>query len=247
MILADATEQGSGSRGVVSRMVETPYNLTQIFKTPYGMDGTQLNTDTYGNQKEWARKALTATNVHKEKMERAFIFGERSIDPSGKKPKTTTRGIIRTIQSNVSNQSGANLTELNFDQFLAEKAFVHGKKRKIMLSSRLLLRKIDGFAKANIRTKSGIKKYGLNITEYTSTFGVLELIEHKFLTGDVYGAYGIVVDTSLIKYRYLQNRDTKNYPNIQPDEYDGRKDQLLTEAGIYIGLENHHAILKNFI
>jgi hypothetical protein len=50
-----------------------------------------------------------------------------------------------------------------------------------------------------------------------------------------------------VTYRYLandsQNRDTKLLTNRQPNDQDGRKDELLSEIGLQFGQEIRHGVL----
>ena len=57
-----------------------------------------------------------------------------------------------------------------------------------------------------------------------------------------------VIDLSNVKYRPLaangQNRDTFVETNIQDNSTDGRKDQIITEAGLEVNLPETHALIN---
>ena len=58
----------------------------------------------------------------------------------------------------------------------------------------------------------------------------------------------MAVDMSNVAYRPLVgngiSRDTFIETNIQNNDVDGRKDQIITEAGLEISLPETHAVLK---
>ena len=60
--------------------------------------------------------------------------------------------------------------------------------------------------------------------------------------------YAIMVDLKNVAYRPLaangQSRDTSITTNVQANNVDGRKDQVLTEAGLEISLPETHTLLK---
>jgi len=60
--------------------------------------------------------------------------------------------------------------------------------------------------------------------------------------------HAIVVDLNNVAYRPLagngESRDTQIITNIQNNDVDGRRDMILTEAGLEIQLPETHAILK---
>jgi len=60
--------------------------------------------------------------------------------------------------------------------------------------------------------------------------------------------YAIMVDLKNVAYRPLAangtSRDTHIITNVQNNNVDGRKDQILTEAGLEISLPETHTLLK---
>ena len=64
----------------------------------------------------------------------------------------------------------------------------------------------------------------------------------------MYEDYAVAVDLKNVAYRPLvgngQNRDTHITTNIQGNDEDGRRDMILTEAGLEISLPETHAVLK---
>ena len=59
---------------------------------------------------------------------------------------------------------------------------------------------------------------------------------------EVHSGYGLCLDLDLCKYCYVD--DTKLEMNIQDNDYDGVKDQYITEAGLMLQGEKAHGLLK---
>jgi hypothetical protein len=64
----------------------------------------------------------------------------------------------------------------------------------------------------------------------------------------MYEDYAVMIDMKNVNYRPLAgngvNRDTHIITNVQNNNVDGRKDIVMTEAGLEIQLPETHAILK---
>lgn len=246
-IIGNASEQNADRPTLKTYTGSTPYNYTQIFRHAFGASNTEMNSEIYGDTTR-SQERYEWGITHARDMERAFLFGTRSkgTGPNGK-VRTTTRGLIPWIQqgdSNVKNAGGA-LTESEWEDYLRRLFKYASSKSRVVLCSDLVLSVISGWARGKLQTKPKDQTYGINITQYISPHGKVNLINHDLLTGDIYGGYAVGVDMSAVSYRPLQNRDTSLRTNIQPDKQDGWEDEYLTEAGLQFMHPNRHAILKN--
>jgi len=88
---------------------------------------------------------------------------------------------------------------------------------------------------------------GVNVTQVDTLYGTLNFVMEPLLRGP-WANHAIVVDLNNVAYRPLagngESRDTQIITNIQNNDVDGRKDMILTEAGLEIQLPETHAILK---
>lgn len=88
---------------------------------------------------------------------------------------------------------------------------------------------------------------GVNVTQVDTLYGTLNFVMEPLLRGP-WANHAIVVDLNNVSYRPLagngESRDTQIVTNIQNNDVDGRKDMILTEAGLEIQLPETHAILK---
>ena len=89
--------------------------------------------------------------------------------------------------------------------------------------------------------------FGHTVTVVNTIFGNLHFVQEPLLRG-LWEDYCICIDMSNVSYRPLVgngvSRDTFIETNIQDNGADGRKDQIITEAGLEIQLPETHAILK---
>jgi hypothetical protein len=95
--------------------------------------------------------------------------------------------------------------------------------------------------------QNGQGRFGHNITKIETMYGSLNFVMEPLLRGP-FENMAIAVDMANVKYRPLvgngENRDTQIITNVQNNDVDGRKDMVLTEAGLEISLPETHALLK---
>lgn len=241
VIIGNANEEGSGTRIIKTTNEVEVFNYTQIFKLPFGVTNTENASEMYGGS-DLSYQQKKKGIEHMRDMARTFYFGERKEDVTGDAPRRTTGGILSFMTEN-NYDAGGQLTESEFDTNVAEVIFRYGSSEKLMLCSARLLSVINSWGKGKLQVNLGAKKYGLNVVQYISPFGILNLTYDPLLEGAVYGGYGVIIDTDNIKYRPLKGRDTKLETNIQANDEDQRKDQYITEAGIEVRLPKTHAVI----
>ena len=100
--------------------------------------------------------------------------------------------------------------------------------------------------RANLDVKPS-KFAPVDVTSLGTSFGSLNFVAHPLFRGQ-WEDIAAVVDLSNVKYRPLaangQNRDTFVETNIQDNSTDGRKDQIITEAGLEVNLPETHALIN---
>ena len=88
---------------------------------------------------------------------------------------------------------------------------------------------------------------GVQITQVDTLYGTLNFVMEPLLRGP-WANHAVCVDLNNVAYRPLvgngESRDTQILTNIQNNDVDGRKDMILTEAGLEISLPETHAVLK---
>ena len=232
-IIGNVNEENSGARNVNTTRSSKETNYTQIFKTSISLSGTEKEANLYGGQDLPYQRAKKGTE-HGLDIERAFWFGEKKYDTGGTygHPRRATGGVLEFVEngnSYVQNQGGI-LTVPDFNTFLRE-GFTYGNDTKYFFCGGVVLQAINEFARGQIQTKPLERTYGINISEYVTTFGRINIVHNPLFVED-YAGYGFLLDMDCFKYRYMNNRDTKLYTNVQAPDVDGQIDQYLTECGL---------------
>jgi len=233
-IIGNVNEENGGARSVNTTRSTKSSNYTQIFKTTIAVSNTEKEAKLYGGPDLPYLRAKKGTE-HALDIERAFWFGEKSSDTAGTQTnhaRRATGGVLEFIETNnsyVQNQGGV-LTAPDFNTFLRE-GFTYGNDTKYFMCGGLVLQAINEFARGQIQTRPNEKSYGMQISEYITAFGKINIIHNPLFVED-YAGYGFLLDMECFKYRNMANRDTKLYTNIQAPDVDGQVDQYLTEAGL---------------
>ena len=88
---------------------------------------------------------------------------------------------------------------------------------------------------------------GVPVTSIDTLYGSLNFVMEPLLRGP-WANHAIAVDLDNVAYRPLvgngESRDTQIITNVQGNDVDGRKDMVLTEAGLEVSLPETHAVLK---
>ncbi len=239
---------------------------TQIFKTGMSIfSGTALATEYRGIKNEFQRVWTEKLMEHKMDIENAMLFGKgaSSNEQSGSAPTRYTDGIITKTEANgkVYNMTYASS---GYDAFLdaMEDFFAPeggNSGNKLVLASRKVITYLNKLGSGSFMNNTiGASQYkldvqnipgafGHNVTMVNTIFGNLHFVAEPLLRGP-WEDYACAVDLKNVAYRPLVgngvSRDTFIETNIQDNGTDGRKDQVITEAGLEISLPETHAVLK---
>jgi len=231
-IIGNVNEENASARNVNTTRSTSESNYTQIFRTTIAVSGTEKEAKLYGGNDLPYLRAKMGTQ-HALDIERAFWFGEKnSSTGSNSHPMRSTGGVLEFIESNsayVQDQGGV-LTAPDFNTFLRE-GFTYGNDTKTLFCGGIVLQAINEFARGQIRMKPLAKTYGIQIGEYVTAFGKINLIHNPLFVED-YAGYGFLLDMECFKYRYMNNRDTKLRTNVQAPDVDGQIDEYLSEVGL---------------
>ena len=241
----------------------------QIFKTGMNVfSGTSLATEYRGIKNEWQRLWTDKLMEHKMDVEHAMLFGDGIITAAGEAasggaPTRYSHGIIPYTSANgkVYNMSYASS---GYDAFLdaMEDYFAPeggNSGNKLVLASRKVITYLNKLGNGSFLNNSvGSSQYrmdaqnvkgsfGHNVTMINTIFGNLHFVAEPLLRGP-WENYAMCVDMKNVAYRPLvgngMSRDTYIETNIQGNDEDGRRDLILTEAGLEVSLPETHAVLK---
>jgi hypothetical protein len=244
LITSTAQPEGDASRPARSRNQATVYNYTQIFRTPWDATETARHSEFEADD-DWDYQALKHGIEHKKSIEYALMVGAKSEESASGQARRTTGGFRSFVSTNATDAGGA-LTEAEFFTALRP-CFRYGAKEKWGFASQLAVDVLNTFPRGKLEVQQGEKTFGLRVFQYISPHGTLNLVTHYLLEGDTLGGQIWVMDSDVVKYRYLVNkrgsRDTTLNKEIQANDVDGRKDEYLTECGLEFGLEKRHGYI----
>jgi hypothetical protein len=193
-----------------------------------------------GGGSERARLQKFFGIMHARSQEDIYFFGARDLVSTNQR---MCGGLKEFISTNVTNDSGGT-TEAEWQTFL-KTGFRFGSRRKVAFCSPSGIQALEGYARSNIRTASSSDHgdtYGIMMSTYVSGQGTVDLVAHvDWQDSVIYGGYIFLVDMDAVKKRPL--RDTKLREGVQAPDYDGFKDEYLTETSFQVTHERRHALL----
>lgn len=240
----------------------------QIFKTAIQLfSGTALATRYRGRPDEYRRVWADKLMEHKMDIEHAMLFGvgASNAESSGDAPIRYTHGLVPYTEAN-GKVMNFDYSSSTYDTFLDEMESFFAPETgnsgdKLVLASRKILawlQKLSATGGGFLKNTVGTSQYNLDVqniqgqfghsvTKLNTIFGNLHFVaEPLFRNQDE--DIAIAVDLANVKYRPLAgngvSRDTHIMTNVQNNNIDGRKDMILTEAGLEISLPETHAIMK---
>jgi hypothetical protein len=245
LIIGSAQPENDTSKPPRSDVPSKISNYTQIFRTPFEVSDTLRASGFQVAPAEWPRQARNKGIEHAKDLEYSFLLGRKSATTPGATQNRTTGGVLSFITTNQTD-AGGDLSEAEFNAFMAQ-VHRYGSGQKLALASATAVGALNKFPASKQQTKNDETTYGMNVTQYTSPFGSINLVYHPLLEGTKYGGYIVVIDMGQAAYRYLANdelnRDTKVLQNRQPNDQDGRKDEYLSEVGLEFGQQRYHGVL----
>jgi hypothetical protein len=209
---------------------------------------------------------------HKMDLEHAFLFGMGTDDSTASGPLRRTWGILPYTEAygKVKTFSYGSAT---YDSFVDAMEDVFSPEsgnsgEKLVLCSRkvmsffnklggnsflgnMMAQQVDsqrvyaggsGFDIQNVQNE-----FGMNVTRISTIYGGINLVMEPLFRNQ-HENTAIMIDLNNVAYRPLEgngvSRDTQIITNIQGDGVDGRKDMILTEAGLEISLPETHTVLQ---
>ena len=276
-ILAVGSSFSEGSLDISSEnytLPINPYNLTQIFRTPFSLTGTALKTaakfDETGVYKDKAKEHLVNHNVE---LEKNFIFGERNIYTGGDLPQRATGGLLWYLRqweagtaygvtastSNTDDNkriiylSDGQLSLKSYSQYLERLFRVTNNKtnEKLVLCGSGFLNVINLMyeGRAQLQTNMNMSDtYGMDVIKHRTPFGTIFYKSHPLFSLNPTLRYNaLFLDVQNLKYRYLDGRDSELLKNRQANDADYRKDEWLTEAGLEVRFPESAMYMQNVL
>lgn len=224
------------------------YNLTQIFRTPFGATRTREATDTYFGKTRPRLRAEEAI-AHAIDLERAFLFGTRYAAGSANTQTRATGGFTYFATSNSTDLAGSALSEPDLETWL-EGVFQYTASgdSRVLFCAPKVISAFDQMAAERIRLIPSDETYGIAVKQFNTAHGTLNIIKHRLLAdgtaGTGYGRHAFCVDPKKLKMRTLSGGSTKLLMDRQSPGADGWVDEYLTEVGLQFANPEVHGQLK---
>jgi hypothetical protein len=242
-IISNANAEGATLREFKYPQLSTVYNYTEIVRTPVEVTGTEKATIHYGGDEHMRLRAKFGIE-HARNLERMFWFGARDIKNTNQR---TSGGVVEFLSTNKTNQAGT-LSLTQWNSFL-KGAFRYGSERKVAFVSPSVKAILDGFiatyTRVNDPTANASNSYGIDMTTYgAGAAGVVDIVMCRSWNDSTkWGKAAFIIDPANVEYHYLRTRDTQLRQNVQAPDYDGFKDEYLTECGLKLAQEATHALI----
>jgi len=254
-ILGPAYEEGSARPDPKVTIPTAKFGYTQNFRHTFSFSRTQMKTDTYGAPNgEFNRTKLKRFQEHKRAINRAFVWSAATQDFSGGptgKPIRTTAGINSVITTNVVD-GGTTLTRSKWDEFLRT-GFAYGDAElKVLVASPLVLGAINSWTETALQTRPDDTVGGVAIQRYNSPHGMVAIIRDNMLenpSGSTagFGSWAFLLNPEDIKIRVITDTQYIEYDINDMNGEDGMRGEYLTEIGLEVRQEKHHAKLYNVV
>ena len=273
-VIGSAWAEGSMDPDGWKDELSTREGYCQIFKTGIELfSGSALATRYRGRPDEYKRVWADKLMEHKMDIEHAMLFGVGSSNESGAGPTRYTHGIVPYTEAhgnvynfNYASDSSASpaVVGSTYDDFVdAMQDFFAPESGnsgdKLVLASRKVMAWLSKLSTGsflnNTVTSNSYKldvqniqgAFGHQVTKINTLFGNLHFVPEPLFRGQDENL-AIAIDMANVKYRPLvgngTSRDTHIISNVQNNNVDGRKDIVMTEAGLEISLPETHAVMK---
>ena len=242
-LIGSAYAEGTAAPKAASRNPIKYRNFTQIFKDTYEITGTAGQTkfrtgDPMKNDKK--RKTFD----HSSRIEFAMLFGRKneSTGDNGK-PLRFMGGLREQIPGTRTTVFGAAVTVNSFlDAVYQVFDFDSpaGSTRMAFcgnLALNSLNKVIQADSNSDIDYQGVFNVYGMNFMRFVTPQGEILLKTHPLLNRHALWSRSVfVLDFSAMKYVYMQGRDTKFKDDIQNEDEDLRRGEIMTECSLQLDM-----------
>jgi Family of unknown function (DUF5309) len=260
-IIGNAYQEGDLSGPVKSHTENMLFNYLQIVRTPLGATRSEENSENYFQAGKRVGLRREKAIEHKIDLERTALFGERNIDvASTDNPRRYTGGIFFFLTglstTAVIKDFGGLVTEAEMEDFMQSVFQPTGSgDTRTFIASPLWISILDQIAAGRMQVVDRAETYGVTVRQWITAHGSFQIVKHRLLenspvpAGTVggpfgYAGYGLALDLGQLTYRFLANSNTSLHEDIHARDYDGWKDEYLTEMGWQIELAKVHGVAK---
>lgn len=183
--IGTAQEEGSSAPIAITNLGYPLYNYTQIFRNTWNVTGTAQAVEYYTGD-QTAKTQRDCALFHGEDIERAMLFGRRSLGVKNSNPFRTMNGLDAQITTNVT-AAGGTTSWTQLDAFLQTifSRNIKGKpNERIAFTGNGGLSVLNSIARLNSTTyiEPGQTEFGIKVNKWITPFGDISLMTHPLMT-----------------------------------------------------------------
>lgn len=236
-LLFQRQAEGDTSPGYMTTDYSTVFNYAQTFKRVFGFTRHEMKELKRG-PKEWAEQRRLADDLITEDIEHALMWGKKQLLVSGGKVFRTTGGLDEFIQTNRADlEGGIGYGDIGW---IGNQSTRYSPGKKVWMCSRDVRQQINGCGFPMVTLQQNENKLGMNVTKVDTGFGEFMLVTHHGLENG-FGDRLYIVDTSHMAIAEFDPVHLEE--NIQENDRDGVKHQLIGDVGLWGDTELAHMAL----
>jgi hypothetical protein len=248
LILPSVYKENSTGPYVLMKDEDELHNTTQINRAAFEISATAEKIPYYGTPAYWKRIKERGVIEYFRKKESAFIFSERA--SSGETTTDATLGNFRStrgvwnwgVAGGASADVAKGLTYEYVTQTLPTKfnSSVGSKTRKIWIMGSLSYGNILAMeAEKSTLLLDASKEYkditlGTHVSRILTSKGPIDIFQHDLFDAAGLENCSMIFNPDTIEYVFLTGRDDKIKLNIQGNDQDGYKDEIISEWGVRV-------------
>lgn len=183
--IGTAQEEGSAAPQAIVNLGYPLFNYTQIFRNTWNVTGTAKAVQ-YHTGSQVAKTQRDCALFHAEDIERAILFGKKSLGVKNGNPFRTMDGLDAMILTNVTGAGGTtNWTQLDaFFQAIFSRNIKGKPNERIAFTGNGGLSVINQIARLNSTTfiEPAQTDFGIQVQKWITPYGTISLMTHPLMT-----------------------------------------------------------------
>ena len=241
-IITTAHEEGSSKPTSIANVGYPRFNYMQIMRDSWDATGT-AKAVSYHTGDVVAKNKADAGVFHAEKIEKAFLWGKKTIGTLNNKPFRTMDGIVNQITTNTSSQTTNTQWEDidNFLQTIFERNIKGQPNERIAFCGNTVIGVLNKIAQLDgvINIAPGQTDFGMKVSKWMTPYGDISLMTHPLMNENpIWSKELYVLHPAAIRVKYLRRtfHDTNDKDGTRAGS-DADFGVFTTEATIEYGCE----------
>lgn len=207
-IITTAHEEGSSKPTSIANVGYPRFNYMQIMRDSWDATGT-AKAVAYHTGDVVAKNKADAGVFHAEKIEKAFLWGKKTIGTLNNKPFRTMDGIVNQITTNTSSQT-TNTQWEDIDLFLQtifERNIKGQPNERIAFCGNTVIGVLNKIAQLDgvINLDVGQTEFGMKISKWLTPYGDISLMTHPLMNENpIWSKQLYVLHPAAIRVKYLR-------------------------------------------